>query len=126
MSVKQVIVVRTDLKMSPGKAGIQIAHAAGMFLYDAFMCGTLGLLCAESRKWIVGDKKKIALEVNSQEELLAIYEEASRCKLQAHLVIDNGLTEIEPGTMTCVAIGPNECEKIDAITKHLKLYKGLK
>jgi PTH2 family peptidyl-tRNA hydrolase len=36
-------------------------------------------------------------------------------------VIDAGHTQIEPGTVTCISIGPAPEEMIDKITKDLKL-----
>jgi PTH2 family peptidyl-tRNA hydrolase len=42
--------------------------------------------------------------------------------LEVHLITDNGKTEFhgEP-TRTCLAIGPDDAEKIDAITGRLQL-----
>ena len=37
-------------------------------------------------------------------------------------ISDAGRTEVEPGTFTCMAIGPNYEHIIDRITGHLKLY----
>ena len=43
--------------------------------------------------------------------------------LEAHLIIDKGLTEFNNvPTKTAVAIGPNKSEDIDVITGNLKLY----
>lgn len=43
--------------------------------------------------------------------------------LNAHLVIDEGLTEFNGvKTATAVAIGPNKSDLIDVLTKDLKLY----
>ena len=38
------------------------------------------------------------------------------------LITDAGRTTVEPGTITCLAIGPDSDEKIDKITKELKLF----
>ena len=44
-------------------------------------------------------------------------------KVPYFAVKDFGLTELEPNTLTCIGIGPELNEKIDKITKSLKLYK---
>jgi len=36
-------------------------------------------------------------------------------------MIDRGLTEIDPGTITCIGIGPDEERVLDKITGNLKL-----
>ena len=65
---------------------------------------------------------KITCSVDSEQELDEIYNKAKKAGLETHLIIDNGLTEFNGvPTKTIVAIGPHYSEKIDPITKHLKL-----
>lgn len=73
-------------------------------------------------EWMQGIFKKVVVQVNSLEELLQIYEQAKAAGLEAHLIEDSGLTEFHgEKTATCVGIGPDDEEKIDAITRHLPL-----
>jgi len=37
------------------------------------------------------------------------------------LINDRGLTQLEPGTATCVGVGPGPDDRIDGITGKLKL-----
>ncbi len=37
------------------------------------------------------------------------------------MVKDRGLTVVEPGTITCVGIGPDSPRKIDEVTGHLDI-----
>lgn len=142
MAVKQVIVIRRDLKMRRGKEIAQGGHATMMWLSDRlrrfklanffqrFIAAFKLLFCKqyyavmlseEEINWIEGSFTKVCLQVNSEEELLAIY--AKTKDLTACLVTDSGKTEFDGvPTRTCIAIGPNYAERIDEITKELKLY----
>jgi len=111
--LKQVIVVRTDLKMGKGKLAVQVAHASiAAFLEAGFFA---------KRKWLAQGMKKVVLKVGSEKELLELYEKARKKKLPCALIKDAGLTQLEPGTVTALGIGPAEDEKIDEITGGLKL-----
>ncbi|GAI83243.1 unnamed protein product [marine sediment metagenome] len=48
-------------------------------------------------------------------------QQAKDAGLKTVTITDAGLTCIAPGTVTCIAIGPDEEEKIDAIIGKLKL-----
>jgi PTH2 family peptidyl-tRNA hydrolase len=60
--------------------------------------------------------------VDSEEELMEIHDKAVAAGLEVHLITDSGRTEFhgEP-TRTCLAIGPDEADRIDDITGHLQL-----
>jgi PTH2 family peptidyl-tRNA hydrolase len=74
------------------------------------------------RAWLAGSFAKICCRVNSEEELMSIYDNAIAANLQVHLITDSGKTEFHgQPTRTCLAIGPDESSKIDAVTGHLEL-----
>lgn len=112
---KQVIVVREDLKLSRGKLAVQVAHAA-ITGYE-----TADGLTRE--KWKMEGQKKIVLRVKNLEELMRIFDQAKKAGLPTGYVKDAGLTEIPPGTITAVVIGPEKSERIDRITGSLPLLK---
>lgn len=114
--LKQVIVVRTDLRIGKGKLATHVAHAA----VESFV-KTLSEKPEIARKWLSQGQKKVVLKVSNLHELLEIYREAIREGLVAVLIRDAGLTQLEPGTITCVGIGPDYSSKIDKITGKLKL-----
>ncbi len=110
---KQIIVVRSDLKLSKGKMAVQVAHAS----VEAYRkSGT------EARKlWEKEGSKKVVVKVDSLNELLKIKEKVKNSGFPYSLIKDAGRTEIPPGTVTALGIGPCETKKIDMITKNLKM-----
>ncbi len=110
---KQAILVRTDLKMSKGKIAAQVAHAA--------VEATLKSSRFKVNPWKNNGMKKIILKVQDQKELIKYQNLAKREKLVASIIKDAGRTELKPGTITCLGIGPDKEEKIDKVTNQLKV-----
>ncbi len=110
---KQAIIVRSDLGMGKGKLVAQGSHAS----LQAYM------KCDEETRdeWAEEGAKKITLKVDSEKELTELFDKAKKRKLAASLIRDAGHTQVEPGTLTAVAIGPAEEDEIDVITGKLKL-----
>lgn len=108
--------------MRRGKEIAQGSHASIAFLTRRIQAESFSLSEAET-DWLNGSFAKITLQVNSEEELLSVYNQACEAELEVHLITDSGLTEFDGvPTKTCLAIGPDYSEKIDLITKNLKLY----
>jgi PTH2 family peptidyl-tRNA hydrolase len=114
--MKQAIVVRTDIQMGKGKVAAQVAHASLSAAEEA----------AHRRPdwyetWKEGGQAKIILKVRSEGELHELLKKARSYRLPSALIEDRGLTQLEPGTVTCLGIGPGPDEEIDRITGTLKL-----
>lgn len=113
--MKQVIVMRKDLNMRWGKAIAQGAHASLAVTLE-------NIDDPRVKAWLADRFRKIAVRVDSEEELLEIYERAKKAGLLVRLITDAGLTEFNGvPTHTCIAVGPDEASNIDPITGHLKL-----
>jgi PTH2 family peptidyl-tRNA hydrolase len=115
-SYKQVIVLRTDLKMSKGKMAAQAGHAAV----------SASEYARKNRPewwspWMRNGQCKIAVKVASEEELLELERKARNEGLPVALIVDRGLTEIPPDTTTCLGIGPAPVDKVDVVTGNLPL-----
>lgn len=111
--MKQVIIVRSDLKMSKGKTAAQCCHAA-IGSYTA----------ADKNKiqsWEREGQKKVILKVSEVSELFELKEMAKKLNVPNFLVTDAGHTELPPSTITCLGLGPDDDEVIDKITSELKL-----
>ncbi len=113
MALKQVILVRKDLKLPKGKMAAQVAHAA----LDAALKAEKSIM----QDWMHSGAGKIVLSVDNEKELIRFFQLAKDSNLPSSLITDAGHTVVEPGTKTCVGIGPAKAEKIDALTGNLKL-----
>lgn len=113
---KLVIVFRSDLRLSKGKAAVQAGHAAVSAAEEA----------RKHRRewweqWLFEGQRKIAVKVKAEKELVELEEQAKKLALPCALIIDRGLTEIPPNTITCLGIGPAPSEKVDKLTGRLPL-----
>jgi peptidyl-tRNA hydrolase, PTH2 family len=117
VEMKQVILIRRDLKLKAGKACSQSAHAsvgASLATYVRFK----GLFS----EWEATGMKKVVLAVKSEKELLTIYAQAVQQGLPCYMVKDAGLTTFHgKPTLTAAAIGPADDWQLDPIVGHLKL-----
>ena len=112
---KKVIVVRTDLDMGKGKIAAQVGHAC--------VLGAEHVRKSNHEwfsQWWEG-QEKVVLKVSSLKELEQVKQDAIELDLPWSEVTDAGHTQISPGTITCISIGPAPEEKIDRITGDLKL-----
>ncbi|MDX1746351.1 MAG: peptidyl-tRNA hydrolase Pth2 [Halobacteriales archaeon] len=112
--MKQAIVARSDLGMGAGKLAAQVAHAS-LKAYE-------GADDDAKRQWTDGGQKKVVLKVADKQSLFEIHEDAGRAGLPRSLIKDAGHTQLDPGTVTAVAVGPASDTKVDAVTGHLSLY----
>lgn len=112
----QNIIIRTDLKLSKGKLCGQVAHAA---------------VCAADearkknpdwwKKWLLEGQRKVVVKAKSLEGLFELKRKAEELRLPVAVVEDRGLTEIPPGTVTCIGIGPAPTSLVDKVTGSLSL-----
>ena len=99
--------------MGKGKIASQVAHAS----LEAYKKANKRKI----KKWEKEGCKKIVLKVSSLEELLKFKKMADELKIPNAMIRDAGLTQVKKGEITALALGPEEEEKIDKITKNLKL-----
>lgn len=134
-NIKQVIVIRKDLKMRRGKESAQASHASMKVLLDLMQKTELvyspslrieRLFTVEKgsylNQWLEGSFAKIVVSCNSEEELLELQKQAKEANILNALITDAGATEFNGvPTVTCLAIGPHSSEEINKITGNLKL-----
>ncbi len=110
-----VVVVR-GLRMGPGKLAAQVGHA----------CVTAALRARDHdpqnfRRWLDTGQMKIVLRVDVEKELYPIKSHAEDLGLTTALITDAGHTQLAPGTVTCLGIGPGTQARLDDVVGHLKL-----
>ena len=104
--------------MSAGKLAAQVAHGA-----------VLAAEKARSTKkewfqgWIGEGQKKVVVKVPGKPELIRLRDQAKELGLPAEVVEDAGLTELPPGTLTVLGIGPGPSELVDKLTGRLPLLR---
>lgn len=73
------------------------------------------------KKWIEQGQKKIIVRADSF-EILRIKEKSARVLgIPAVLIRDRGLTQLPPGTVTALGLGPAPEGELDKITREMKL-----
>ena len=113
--LKQLIVMRKDLNMRKGKMVAQGAHASMKALLENMEHPNI-------KQWLAGPFAKIVVSVDSEQELIDVYNRAVSAGLIAALITDAGRTEFNGvATNTCIAVGPATAEQLAPITGHLKL-----
>ena len=114
---KLVVVVRTDLGLTKGKMAVQVAHASVSCAMQAHGRRRRGY-----DEWYREGQKKIVAKVATVRELLELKSMAEAKGLITSLVTDAGLTQVPPGTTTCLGIGPAAAKDVDPLTGHLGLF----
>ena len=112
--MKQAIVARADLGMGEGKLAAQVAHASLQAYGEADG--------KTQHEWKGSGGKKIVLQADGKADLFELADRAERDGLPHAVVCDAGHTQLEPGTVTALAVGPAPDDGVDAVTDDLQLY----
>ena len=124
--MKQIIVLRRKFQGRRVRTGKMIAQAAHASMAAILERNTEGpsTLKEDPRitQWLSSAFTKIAVYVDTEEELLAVYRDAKNAGLITALIQDSGRTEFKGvKTFTAVAVGPDSHENLYPITGHLPL-----
>jgi len=143
INYKQLIIVRKDLKMSPGKLAAQVSHGSMAFITN--QAKQNNELITESNQikcsffidedvftnWVNGAFTKIVLKARNQNHLLKSVALAKEIDLiegrDYFLIKDNCLTELIPEdddgrTLTVIGFRPLDEVSAKYISKHFNLY----
>ncbi|KAI0971016.1 PTH2-domain-containing protein [Xylaria arbuscula] len=121
---KLVLVVRTDLGMTKGKIAAQCSHAT-LACYKTLSRSAARQPTSAGAKilqrWERLGQAKIAVQVKSEDELLTLMAKARSLGVTAEVIQDAGRTQIDPGSLTVLGVGPAPKSLVDQITGGLKL-----
>ena len=144
--MRQLILVRKDLNMSPGKMAAQVSHASMAFLAaqireKAVLHGVsytvdLDIPADVYENWFIGVFAKTVCEAKNRHQLMRAVSLAESLGLQEErdffLIRDYCLTEIEPEetdkngegrTLTCIGFRPLPDEIAHQISYKYQLYR---
>lgn len=146
--MRQLIIARKDLNMSPGKLAAQASHASMAFISRMITSNAVpGPECNEYNicfsiekeiyeQWFAGIFTKTVCEAKNMNQLMKaiVIVEGLGLKegMDYFLIKDNCLTELEPEevdengvgrTLTCIGFRPLPDEIAHTISKKFQLYK---
>lgn len=147
--MKQLIIARKDLQMSPGKLAAQVSHASMAFISNWIKqtpkaptingenyIGTLFIPADIYDGWFMGSFTKVICEAKNRNQLLKVVDCAQELGLKEgrdfFLIKDNCLTELTPEeidkdgvgrTLTCIGFRPLDDETARQLSHRYQLYK---
>ena len=151
--MRQLIIARKDLQMSPGKLAAQVSHASMAFLSDQIRRGRTDMRASLKTgdktysiqiemptdvydDWFCGIFTKTICEARNRNDLMKAVTAAEELGLNEgidfFLIKDNCLTELEPEeidengvgrTLTCIGFRPLSDNIAHAISRKYQLYR---
>jgi len=102
--------------MGKGKLAVQVAHAA---VSAAEQARKYNKDWYDS--WLRESQAKICVKVDNEENLRELKGRVDEAGIPNYLIQDAGLTQLDPGTTTCLGIGRLPTKIADRYTGDLKL-----
>lgn len=113
---KMILVVRQDLKMGKGKVSAQCSHAALAAYKEARRSAPEWL-----EQWLEAGQAKVVVKTEDQSSLYRVQQQAQQAGVVTAVIQDAGRTQIAPGSVTVLGVGPAPVDVLDTVTGHLKL-----
>ena len=114
--LKMVFVINHELKMGKGKIAAQVGHAA---VKATLQSGEHRPELLDA--WLSTGQKKVCVKADDVRQLEQIEHQAKHHQILISKIHDAGHTQIPAGSYTVLALGPDEEQKLDALTGELKL-----
>ena len=114
-SLKMVFVINHELKMGKEKSLLRLDTLLSKQRSTRVKC-VLNFSC-----WLSTGQKKICVKADDARHIEQIEQQAKQHNVLSSKTHDAGHTQIPAGSLTVLALGPDEDEKLDALTGELKL-----
>ena len=133
MTLKQVFIVNSDLKMGKGKIAVQVAHGETLYMSEIGSCKCVSMVHdLEDKKHQMKDRfkewtkdglmKKVVLKSTQERMLMTIgIFKAMHDPIWFDIVYDKGLTQVPTDSMTCLVFEPLDEEEANERFGYLKL-----
>ncbi len=115
--LKQVIVMIKELKLTKGKMAAQASHAS----LSAYKMAKAKHPHHVSL-WEEEGEKKVIVYVEKTADLFELFHRIPD-DIPKVMITDAGKTHLDPGTVTCLGIGPYYEDELDKYTGNLKLVE---
>lgn len=123
-NVKQVIVVRKDLRLRKSKIAALTAHAAMQFILDNNESERSDELCVklsqQEVQWLKGTFDKDVLGIDSQDALSDMVLRAELSGINVYSIFDASKKPDEGHQLVCAAFGPDDEDQLAQIIGSLK------
>jgi peptidyl-tRNA hydrolase len=112
--------------MGAGKVAAQVGHAVGMLMgrYMAYFTNEscdepedVKARCEMTRTWLETSYRKVVLRADDREW------ESIKEQLWCFVVLDAGLTEVDPGSETVIALWPMRKSEAPKVVKRLQTLR---
>jgi len=114
---KQVIVTRKDLDIGKGKLAAHVAHAS-LEAYKKALATAPEVVA----QWEQEGQKKIVVSIPTERDMVELFDKIkNESDIPCALIKDAGHTQIAPGTITALGLGPWPEVFLDKFTNNLKL-----
>ena len=115
--LKQVIVMIKELKLTKGKMAAQACHAS-LTAYKL----TKAKHPHYVNIWEEEGEKKVIVYVEKTKDIFELFHRIPD-EIPKVMITDAGKTHLDPGTVTCLGIGPYYEDELDRYTGNLKLVE---
>jgi peptidyl-tRNA hydrolase len=125
--IKQVILLRRDIRLRRAEAAALAAKASMSFISEGNESDRSDVVQIElsgiEAEWLLGNSTRIVLGVSSEDAIRKLLLKAEIQGISTYEILGSSRGKIDEGMQLIAAsLGPDEGDKLDAITGNLKLF----